>query len=189
MPCVLYGGAEWAEFYMLIHIKPTSNHPNQCQEEGSEFCSICLRRRDLSLRFDFNLQISSRPSLARHESMPSCIHPNSLSKCSMSQEKRAAAQLHTEVLAGPWLGPAGSRPLALGRKPMSPDQIMPGVFLAVKTRIASDEGTASARCRSPIECCRVQETFSQDLTEFGELTLVPVEFLFAVRYEWASFSP
>ena len=51
-------------------------------------------------------------------------------------------------------------------------------MVVVKCRLAVNE-TLSARLRSPVEICRIRDEAMPD--EFGELTLIPVEFLFADR--------
>ena len=58
----------------------------------------------------------------------------------------------------------------------------PGIYLLAKTRITMQQtNVGSIRLRSPVELCRVRSDKPLP-TEFAELSLVQVEFLFADRY-------
>ena len=96
------------------------------------------------------------------------------------QEALVQKAVYNKEYSGPWLGPYGMRPVGLGRKPIVPELIKSDVFLLAKTRLACQEGIAGIRLRSPVEICRVRADKPLP-TEFGETTLIHVEFLYADR--------
>ena len=98
------------------------------------------------------------------------------------QEQYLQRLLNAAPLHGPWLCPYELRRDHLRFQTITPSDISPGRLLVVKCRLLSDE-YLPVRLRSPVEICRVraeQPLPSED--DCGELTLIPVEFLFADRY-------
>ena len=63
---------------------------------------------------------------------------------------------------------------------MTPEEVNPGKHLVVKCRLVSDE-YLPVRLRSPVEICKVRDGPLPSPDDFGDLTLIPVEVLYADR--------
>lgn len=93
----------------------------------------------------------------------------------VDQERAEYLSRNATAFAGPWVGPAGARPLDDTMK-MTTELVQPGMFVLLKVRI----GVAAERVKSPFELGRVRDIVPfPSHGDIGEDTAVPIEFLFA----------
>ena len=92
------------------------------------------------------------------------------------QERRGLHLVHRSPWLRPWVGPVGSRPVGVNRKPLAFEDVQEGVWVLAKARHVAED-LFGRRPQSPFELCRVVEKPQY----MAEDMLVHVEFMFADR--------
>ena len=99
------------------------------------------------------------------------------------QEAYVQRLMNSHPLSGPWLCPKSLRSNLLRWDSITPRQVRAGKHLVVRAPLVAEE-SLPARLQSPVEICSVRPDFEAPGDEdFGDLTLIPVEFYFADRCE------
>lgn len=93
------------------------------------------------------------------------------------QERAYQQACDAAEFLGIFVGPVGMRPLTARLPQVKPGLIRAGVHLMIKSRV--DALAATGRQRSPVEICAVRpNVVLPNARDYGEETLLPVEFFF-----------